>query len=184
MKRTVILAIVIFVASCASCASVPVSSSEGGFKPPSLEGYWGIENIYISMQDEIPQWAKDMYKTPKIGGYCPAQFLEDEKYNLAFKVVFKNERKATVIEKFYHKTKPFAFTIKEPGKETYTIIATESPGVYSTKILGELKYEKFDTSHWTMKHPEPDDYNPNTGDPFPERDHAWWKACEWHKRVE
>jgi len=174
----------IFAASCAPRIKNSKQSLDAAYNPPCLESYWGVEAIYVSMPEGIPQWVKDMYKTLKIGGYWPEQFFEDEKYSLAYKVTFKSRKKAAVIEKFYHKTEPFAFTVKEPGKETYTILADKKKGVYSMRISGELKYEKFDTSHWTLKHPEPDDYNPNTGDPFPERDPEWWKACEWHRRTE
>jgi hypothetical protein len=183
--KIIIIAIAgIFAASCASGIKTRQGLDAASHNPPNLEGYWGVEAIYVSMPEGIPQWVKDMYKTAKMGGYCPGQFSEDEKHDLAYKVTFKNRKKTAVIEKFYHKTQPFAFTVKEPGKETYTILADKKKGVYSTRISGEFKYDKFDTNHWKMKHPEPDDYNPNTGDPFPEKDSEWWKACEWHKRTE
>ena len=155
-----------------------------GFKAPDLSGCKVLLKEYARMPEEsIPQSFRDMYKTNKLGGYNPGQFAEDEKHNLAYIVQFKNKQ-GTIIEKFYHKTHPFAFTIKEPGKKPYTIIAEKAKGAYYLKIPGELKHETYDTSHWTLNHPQPDDFNPNTDDPFPERDKDWYKACEWHKRTD
>lgn len=149
-----------------------------GFKTPDLDKYKPVEMEYVSMHDGIPQWAKDMYKTPKVGGYCPGQFDEDEKHSLAYKVTFKNKQ-GTVIEKFWHKTHHFAFTIKEPGKEPYTLTADKAMNSYHLKMPRELKYEKYDTSHWSMRHPEPDDFNPYKDDPKYSHVTKWKKACEW-----
>lgn len=155
-----------------------------GFKAPDLAGCKVILKEYSKMAEEsIPKCFRDMYKTNKIGCYNPGQFSEDEKHNIAYIVQFRN-RQGTIIEKFYHKTHPFAFTIKEPCKKPYTIIAEKVKGAYCLKMPWGLKYEKYDTSHWTTKHPEPDDFNPNTDDPFPERDSEWYKACEWHRKTE
>ncbi len=154
-----------------------------GFKAPDLAGCKVLLKEYARMPEEsIPQSFRDMYKTNKLGGYNHGQFSEDEKHNLAYIVQFKNKQ-GTIIEKFYHKTHPFAFTIKEPGKKPYTIIAEKVKGTYCLKIPLELKHETYDTSHWTLNHPEPDDFNPNTDDPFPERDQEWYKACEWHRKT-
>lgn len=155
-----------------------------GFKAPSLENCKVLLKEYARMPEEsIPKSFKEMYKTNKIGGYNPGQFAEDEEHNLAYIVQFKNKQ-GTIIEKFYHKTHPFAFTIKEPDKKAYTIIAEKAKGPYHLKIPGELKHETYDTSHWTLNHPQPDDFNPNTDDPFPERDKDWYKACEWHRKTD
>ena len=155
-----------------------------GFKAPSLAGCKVLLKEYAKMPEEsIPQSFRDMYKINKIGGYNPGQFAEDEEHNLAYIVQFKNKQ-GTIIEKFYHKTHAFAFTIKEPDKKAYTIIAEKAKGPYHSKIPGELKHETYDTSHWTLNHPQPDDFNPNTDDPFPERDKDWYKACEWHRRID
>ncbi|MBM3199907.1 hypothetical protein FJZ53_03130 [Candidatus Woesearchaeota archaeon] len=153
-----------------------------GFKAPSLENCKVLLKEYAKMPEEsIPQSFKEMYKTNKIGGYNPGQFAEDEEHNLAYIVQFKNKQ-GIIIEKFYHKTHPFAFTVKELGKTPYTIIAEKVKGPYCLKIPGELKHETYDTSHWLLNHPQPDDFNPYTDDPFPERDPDWYKACEWHKK--
>jgi len=155
-----------------------------GFKAPSLAGCKVLLKEYAKMPEEsIPQSFRDMYKINKIGGYNPGQFAEDEEHNLAYIVQFKNKQ-GTIIEKFYHKTHAFAFTIKEPDKKAYTIIAEKAKGPYHSKIPGELKHETYDTSHWTLNHPQPDDFNPNTDDPFPERDKDWYKACEWHRKID
>ena len=154
-----------------------------GFKAPDLTGYKVLLKEYAKMHEEsIPQSFRDMYKTDKLGVYNPGQFEEDEEHNLVYIVQFENKQ-GVVIEKFYHKTHPFAFTIKEPGKKPYTIIAGQVQGAYCLKIPLELKYEKYDTRHWILGHPEPDDFNPNTDDPFPERDLEWYKACEWQRRT-
>lgn len=155
-----------------------------GFKAPDLAGCKVLLKEYARMPEgSIPQGFRDMYKTNRLGGYNPEQFTEDENHNLAYIVQFKNKQ-GTIIKKFYHKTHPFAFTIKEQGKKPYTIIAEKANGPYYLKLPWEFKHETYDTSHWTLKHPEPDDFNPNTDDPFPERDNEWFKACEWHKKTE
>jgi len=153
-----------------------------GFEIPNLRNCKVLLKEYVKMPEEsIPQSFKEMYKTDKLGGYNVGQFAEDEKHNLAYRVQFKNKQEV-IIEKFWHKTHSFAFTIKEPGKEPYTIIAEKVQGTYHFKISGELKHETYDTSHWLLNHPQPDDFNPYTDDPFPERDPDWYKACEWHKK--
>jgi hypothetical protein len=154
-----------------------------GFKAPDLTGFKVLLKEYAKMSEEsIPQSFRDMYKTDRLGVYNPGQFDEDEEHSLVYIVQFENKQ-GVMIEKFYHKTHPFAFTIREPGKKPYTIMAGQVKGAYCLKIPLELKYEKYDTDHWILGHPEPDDFNPNTDDPFPERDPEWYKACEWHRRA-
>ncbi len=152
--------------------------SPTGFKIPDVERYKAVEIGYVSLLKGIPQWAKDMYKTQKVGGYCPGQFAEDEEHSLVYKVTFKNKQ-GTIIDKFWHKTHHFAFTIKEPGKEPYTLIADKAMNAYNLKMLGELKHKKYDTSHWATRHPEPDDFNPYKDDPKYSHVTRWKKACEW-----
>jgi hypothetical protein len=133
---------------------------------------------YVSLPEGIPEWAKNLYKTARIGEYCPGQFSEDEEHNLVYKVTLMNGR-GVVVERFYHKTHMFAFTTKEPGKDIYTTIADKKMNIFSVVKPGEFKYSTYDTSHWTIKHPEPDDFNPYEHDPKYRHVIKWRKACEW-----
>jgi hypothetical protein len=157
--------------------------NECGFNPPILDGYRPVEMLYVSMPESIPQWAKDMYKVTRVGLYAPAQFEEEDEQSLAYKVTFRNKQ-GKVIEKFWHKTNAFAFTIKEPGGKPYTLIAGESMGIYALRKEDALKYEKYDTSHWKIRHPEPDDFNPYLYGSGYSGSTNWRKMCEWWPETE
>jgi hypothetical protein len=157
--------------------------NECGFNPPSLDRYIPIDMLHVSMPENIPQWAKDMYKVTHVGLYSPAQFEEEDEHSIVYKVTFRNKQ-GKVIEKFWHKTNAFAFTIKELGEKPYTLIAEESMGIYALRMEGTLKYEKYDTSHWKIRHPEPDDFNPYLYGSVYGGSTKWKKMCEWWPETE
>lgn len=150
-----------------------------GWQVPNLEkGYKVILKEYGRLKEEsIPKCFRDMYKTAKLGSYCPGQFNDDSK---VYVVAFENKQ-GDKVTNYYHKTHPFAYTIEKKGEEPYTIFNTKCTKVYDTKTTGGLKYEKYEdkSTGIKMRTPEPDDFNPYTNEVNPRSNSGWKKMCEW-----
>jgi hypothetical protein len=181
IRRIFALAFAIFFFT--SCTPA-IKSTKGWPIPDIKQGYKVVSKEYGKMKEEsIPKCFRDMYKVAKLGGYCPGQFNDD---STVYVVILEKKKGGEKVIKFYHKTQPFAYTIKK-GEEIYTLVNTKCiEGVYDAKIPGILKYEKYEEKNSKdirLNTPEPDDFNPYTDDLSPENDPDYFKACEWHKKT-